>query len=71
MDSKLNAADILTEASTPTDIYEDFKLRCFVMGYKLYLRVSNLDDILPKPFQQAAVDSLHLQCSIMTLICRY
>ncbi len=31
VDSKLNAADILTKASTPTDVYEDLRRR--IMGY--------------------------------------
>ena len=30
VDSKLNAADILTKASTPTDVYEDLRRR--IMG---------------------------------------
>jgi hypothetical protein len=31
VDSKLNAADILTKASTPSDFYEDLRRR--IMGY--------------------------------------
>ncbi len=35
IDSKLNAADILTKASTPTDIYEDLRRR--TMDFKRFL----------------------------------
>jgi hypothetical protein len=35
VDSKLNAADILTKASTPTDVYEELCRR--IMGYELFL----------------------------------
>jgi hypothetical protein len=32
VDSKLNAADILTKTSTPSDVYEDLRRR--IMGYR-------------------------------------